>query len=80
MHTIAPTNTSVTTPANILLIEQDLFAYINTLARYISQEFYNIMIDIRASRRLTTGYRQYLAYKKISNIDIDTTQASAINI
>ena len=38
------------------------------------------MINTEALRRLTTGYRQYLVYKKISNIDIDTVQAGAINI
>jgi hypothetical protein len=52
-------------------MEQDPFVYINTLARYISQEFYNIMIDTGALRRLIIGYGQYLAYKKISNININ---------
>ena len=38
------------------------------------------MINTGALRRLTVGYRQYLAYKKISNIDIDIAQAGAINV
>ncbi len=52
--------------------EQDPFAYINTLAQYTFNEFYSVMIDTRASCRLTAGYKQYLAYKKTNDIKIDT--------
>ncbi len=39
------------------------------------------MIDIRASRRSTTGYGQYMAYKRITkDANIDITQASTINV
>jgi hypothetical protein len=41
----------------------------------MSKEFYSIIIDIGASKKSITGYRQYLAYKNIiaDNIDINTT-------
>ena len=52
--------------------EQDPFIFINTLARYTSKEFCSIMINTRASCRLTAGYKQYIAYKKINNIKINT--------
>ena len=38
------------------------------------------MINTGALRRSTVGYRQYLTYKKISNIDIDIVQAGTINV
>jgi hypothetical protein len=40
----------------------------------MSKEFYGIIIDIGASKKSTTGYRQYLVYKNTitnnTNIDI----------
>ena len=53
--------------------EQDLFAYITT-ERYTPKEFYSVIIDIGASKKSTTGYRQYLIYKTTvnSNMDINT--------
>ena len=41
----------------------DLFAYI-TISWYTSNEFYGIMIDIGALKRLIAGYGQYLAYRE----------------
>jgi len=40
------------------------------------------MIDIGASKKSTTGYRQYLIYKTTvnNNTDINTIQARAINV
>ena len=40
----------------------------------MSKEFYSVMINIGASKKSTTGYRQYLAYKNtiINNININT--------
>ena len=38
------------------------------------------MINIKALKRSTAGYRQYLAYKKTYNTAIDTLKASAINV
>jgi hypothetical protein len=41
----------------------------------MSKEFYSVIINIGASKKSTTGYGQYLAYKNTAtdNIDIDTT-------
>jgi len=38
------------------------------------------MINTRALKRLTVGYRQYLAYRKTYNTVIDTLKAGAINV
>ncbi len=38
------------------------------------------MVDTGASYRSTIGYGQYLAYKRLSNTNIDTTQASVANV
>jgi hypothetical protein len=40
----------------------------------MSKEFYSIIINIGASKKSITGYRQYLAYKNtiVDNIDINT--------
>jgi hypothetical protein len=40
----------------------------------MSKEFYNIIINISASKKSIIGYKQYLIYKNtiINNIDIDT--------
>ena len=48
----------------------------------MSKEFYNIIINIGASKKSNKGYRQYLAYKNTTadNTDIDTTQIRAVNV
>jgi len=48
----------------------------------MSKEFYSVIINISASKKSTTGYRQYLAYRNTitDNINIDTTQIKAINV
>ena len=38
------------------------------------------MINTRASKRLTTGYKQYLIYKKTYNTVINTSKAGTINV
>src|SRR6266568_1972490 len=38
------------------------------------------MVDTRALKRLTAGYRQYLVYRKTYNTIINTLKAGAINI
>jgi hypothetical protein len=84
-HLITPENLSVSTPIRPVTDftdrEQDLFIYITT-KRYMSKEFYGIIIDIGASKKSIAGYRQYLAYKNTTadNIDINTTQIRAINV
>ena len=60
--------------------KSDLFTYI-TLERYISDEFYEIMNDTRASKQSTAGYGQYLVYKKnITPIQVNKTKARAVNV
>lgn len=44
--------------------ELDPFTYINS-ETYTSDKFYEIMIDMEASKQSTAGYRQYPAYKKL---------------
>ena len=58
-----------------------MFIYITT-EHYISKEFYGVIINIDASKKSTTGYKQYLIYKNTiaDNIDINTMQIRAINI
>jgi hypothetical protein len=53
-----------------------------TTKRYISKEFYSVIINISASKKSTTGYKQYLAYKNtiIDNTDINIMQIGAINV
>ena len=75
VYSIAPKNQSVSTPImDIMDYKQDLFVYITT-EYYTPKEFYSVIIDIGASKKSTTGYRQYLAYKTTinNNTDINTT-------
>ena len=53
--------------------EQDLFIYITT-EHYTPKEFYSVIINTGTSKKSTTGYRQYLAYKTTTsdNININT--------
>ena len=60
--------------------QQDPFTYTNNTDRYTDKEFYGIMVDTGASYRSTAGYGQYLAYKRLSNTNIDTTQAGVANV
>ena len=76
-HLITPKNPSVSTPIRPVIDftdwEQDLFIYITT-KYYMSKEFYGVIINIGASKKSITGYRQYLIYKNTiaDNIDINT--------
>jgi hypothetical protein len=53
-----------------------------TTKRYMSKEFYSVIINIGAFKKSTIGYRQYLIYKNIiaDNTDINTIQIGAINV
>ena len=53
--------------------KQDPFVYI-TIERYTPKEFYSVIINIGASKKFITGYKQYLAYKNTiaDNTDINT--------
>ena len=46
-----------------------------TTKRYMSKEFYSIIINISAFKKSITDYGQYLIYKNIitDNTDINTT-------
>jgi hypothetical protein len=85
IYLITPENPSISTPirpiTDFINWEQNLFVYITT-KRYMSKEFYSIIINIGASKKSTAGYRQYLIYKNTiaDNIDINTTQIRAVNI
>ena len=57
----------------------DPFAYIIS-DRYISDEFYGIMIDTNASKYSIVDYEQYLAYKAIYDVNIDFFKAEAIYV
>ena len=57
----------------------DPFAYVIS-DRYISNEFYEIMIDTDASKYSTVDYEQYLAYKTIHEVNIDSTKARTIYV
>jgi hypothetical protein len=84
-HLIAPKNPFVSTPIKLIIDfinwEQDLFIYITT-KRYISKEFYGVIINISASKKSITGYKQYLTYKNtiVNNTNINTMQIRAINV
>ena len=85
IHSITPENWPVSTPVRPIMDvtdrKQDPFAYITT-ERYTPKEFYSVIIDIGASKKSTTGYRQYLIYKTTvnNNTDINTIQTGAINV
>jgi len=66
---------------DVIDYKQDPFAYITT-ERYTPKEFYGVIINTGASKKSTTGYRQYLAYRTTANnnTDINTIQTGAINI
>jgi hypothetical protein len=59
--------------------DSDPFAY-TTTSQYTSDKFYRVIIDTKALKRLTVGYRQYLIYRKTYNTVINTLEAGAINI
>jgi hypothetical protein len=64
-------------------INSDSFAYVMIFDRYISEKFYEMMIDSSASTKSTAEYGQYLAFKKNkidSSIDLDLSRADAVNV
>src|SRR3984885_13443709 len=81
IYLITPKNHSASTPiTDVTDYKQDPFTYITT-ERYTPKEFYSVIINTDTSKKSTTGYRQYLAYKAINNnVDINTTQTRAINV
>ena len=63
-----------------VITKSDPFTYIIS-ERYISDEFYEIMIDTEVLKQLIARYRQYLAYKKqVTYVKINKTKVGAINV
>jgi hypothetical protein len=61
----------------------DSFTYVMILDRYISEKFYEMMIDSNVSTKSTAEYDQYLTFKKNkidSSIDLDLSRADAVNV
>jgi hypothetical protein len=64
-------------------INSDSFAYVMIFNRYISEKFYEMMIDSSASTKSTAEYDQYLAFKKNkidSSVDLDLSRAETVNV
>jgi hypothetical protein len=62
-------------------INSDSFAYVMIFDRYISEKFYEMMIDSSASTKSTAEYEQYLAFNKInSTIDLNLFRAETVNV
>jgi hypothetical protein len=62
-------------------INSDLFAYVMTFDRYISEKFYEIMIDLNASTKSTVEYEQYLTFNKMNLIiDLNFFKAETMNV
>ena len=58
---------------------KDPFSYF-TGKRFNADVFHRIVIDTGASRRLTGGFGQYLAYKKTHPVKLNTTKAGMVNV
>ena len=60
IHLITPENLFISTPirpvTDFTNQEQDSFIYI-TIKRYMSKEFYGVIIDISAFKKSITGYK-----------------------
>jgi DUF4097 and DUF4098 domain-containing protein YvlB len=62
-------------------INLDSFAYVMIFDRYISEKFYEMMIDSSASTKLTAEYEQYLAFNKMNlTIDLNLSRAETVNV
>jgi hypothetical protein len=49
--------------------------------RYISEKFYEVMIDSSASAKSTAEYEQYSAFNKMNlTIDLNLSKAEAVNV
>jgi hypothetical protein len=68
---------------NMSDINLDSFAYVMILDRYISEKFYEIMIDSSASTKSIAEYEQYLAFKRHKidlTIDLNLFRAETVNV
>jgi hypothetical protein len=63
--------------------KSDSFAYVMIFDRYISEKFYEMMIDSSVSTKSTAEYDQYLAFKKNeidSSVDFDLSRTETVNV
>ena len=60
-HSLTGTQDTYSTCKN----DDDLFVYTVTTNWYTLATFYSIMINTRALKKLTAGFNQYIAYKRI---------------
>jgi hypothetical protein len=89
-QTIDHLQISLKNESSIIIVHTDMkntnfdsFAYVMIFDRYISEKFYEIMIDSSASTKSTAEYDQYLAFKKNkidSSIDLDLSRAETVNV
>jgi hypothetical protein len=71
----------VTVHTNMKNTNSDSFAYVIIFDRYISEKFYEIMIDSSASTKSTAEYEQYLAFNKMNfTIDLNLFRAETVNV
>jgi hypothetical protein len=62
-------------------INSDSFSYVMILDRYISEKFYQMMIDSNASTKSTAEYEQYLTFNKMNlTIDLNLFRSEAVNV
>jgi hypothetical protein len=64
-------------------INFDLFAYVMIFDRYISEKFYEIIIDSNVSTKLIVKYKQYLTFKRYKVdfiIDLDFFNSETVNV
>jgi hypothetical protein len=59
----------------------DSFAYVMIFDRYISEKFYEMMIDSSASTKSIVEYEQYLTFNKIDlSIELNLSRAETVNV
>jgi hypothetical protein len=62
-------------------INSDSFAYVMIPDRYISEKFYEMMIDSNASTKSIAEYEQYLTFNKINFIiDLNLFRTETVNV
>jgi hypothetical protein len=65
---------------HINIKEIDSFIYM-IIDRYISEKFYELMIDSSASKTFTARYEQYLAYHKNNKNDVmNISKTEAVHV
>jgi hypothetical protein len=62
-------------------INSDSFAYVMIFDRYISEKFYEMMIDSNVSTKSSAEYEQYQAFNKMNfSIDLNFFKTEAVNV